>query len=79
MAKEALSEISYWTALDQAELDVLLWELVSCYWEHRKRCLVCGGLWTCAGMTEAVQAMEEWMFKRKLLSRMEALRWVSVA
>jgi hypothetical protein len=79
MAKEALSEISYWTALDQAELDVIIWELVSSYRKHREHCSGCGGLRTCAGMAEAVHAVEEWIFRRKLVSKMEALRWVSVA
>ena len=30
-----------WTAADDAELDVLVYALVTDYWEHRERCEAC--------------------------------------
>jgi hypothetical protein len=62
-----------WTELDQAELDLIVWELVTNYWVHRSRCERCRGNYACQGMAEAVHAMEEWRFGRQLRSRMEAL------
>jgi hypothetical protein len=78
-SRPTLSESSYWTALDQAELDVIIWELVSRTWEHRKSCHICSGFdpeghKSCAAFDKAVEAMSEWIFKRKLVSKMEALR-----
>jgi hypothetical protein len=36
-----LVDAPYWTAADQAELDVLLYALVDSYFEHRERCRAC--------------------------------------
>ena len=33
--------MSTWTGADQAELDALLWRLVSDYFEHRQNCRAC--------------------------------------
>ena len=32
---------AWWTAADEAELDVLVHALVAGYWEHRERCAAC--------------------------------------
>lgn len=63
-----------WTAADQAELDVLVWELVRAAWAHRE-CARCRELNTwCPPLAEAAGAVLDWRRGRRLLSRAEALR-----
>ena len=48
----------FWTAADQAELDVLLWALVSGYFEHRRRCATCAaGFPPCQHLQAAIEAL----------------------
>lgn len=67
-----------WTGADQAELDVLVWELVTRVPEHRRDCDLCAREraegWPCARVTEAIEAVLAWRVRRALLSRAERLR-----
>jgi hypothetical protein len=63
-----------WTQADQAELDVLLAELVGAGFAHRDCARCCSlGTW-CAPMAEAFEAVADWRWRRSLLSRAHALR-----
>jgi hypothetical protein len=66
----------WWTSADAAELDVLVWKLVSDYSEtHRPRCGVCrAGYPPCPQLREAVEAVVDWLTGRSLRSRAEWLR-----
>ena len=67
------------TAADEAELDCLVWELVTGYHEHRRRCRSCaasrqlGGL-PCPHLQAAIGAVVDWREARALLSTAQALR-----
>jgi hypothetical protein len=65
---------AWWTAADQAELDVVIWELVGAGFAHRD-CARCQELNTwCPPMAEAAEAVLTWRRGRNLLSRAEHLR-----
>ncbi len=67
------------TPADLAELDVLVWELVTGYFEHRQKCRACaasrqpGGL-PCAHLQAAIREVVDWREGRMLLSTAQALR-----
>jgi hypothetical protein len=67
-----------WTEADQAELDVVVWELLSRYEEHRARCPRCQAEretgWPCPRWREAWGLVEDWIARRQLLSRAQLLR-----
>jgi hypothetical protein len=64
----------WYTAADQAELDVLVWALVYGYFEHRERCGRCVGPEPCPHVQAAIREVVDWRDARALLSRAEALR-----
>ena len=65
----------WWTEADDAELDVLVHELVHGVFEHRPRCARCAdGYPPCPHVREAIEAVLEWRAARALLSRAEWLR-----
>jgi hypothetical protein len=68
----------WWTPADQAELDVLIWELVERVPEHRERCRRClvekETGFPCTAVTEAIEAVLEWRRARWLLSKAQYLR-----
>lgn len=55
----------WWTAADDAELDVLLFELVDGYFAHRDRCHDV----PCPHVGRAVEAVLDWRHARSLRSR----------
>ena len=68
-----------WTPADAAEQDVLIDELVRCYFEHLETCDACksrrGGYGEpCPKLRTAIDVVLEWRRRRELLSRAEALR-----
>lgn len=65
---------SLWTFADQAELDVLLWALVTGYFEHRERCARCDGPLPCPHVQAAIREVVDWRDARALLTRAEVLR-----
>jgi hypothetical protein len=68
-------ERRYWTAADQAELEVGIWELVSVLDDHRPRCDACAAGWPpCPVVGKAIDALLEWRERRALVSKAEALR-----
>jgi hypothetical protein len=68
---------AYWTAADQAELEVLAWELVGTVRKHRAACEVCeAGFPPCPRVTAAVEIAVEWVRGRELRSRAEYLRHI---
>jgi hypothetical protein len=75
MAFASLREQPWWTAADDAELDVLVSELVRRARQHRDHCSVCsaGGPW-CPGMVEALEIVIEWRDGRILRSKANYLR-----
>jgi hypothetical protein len=67
-----------WSEADAAELDALVWELVTLVPEHRARCKLCQdgrrtGL-PCPRVGEAIEAVLDWHRRRRLLSRAEWYR-----
>jgi len=65
----------WWTDADAAELDVLVYELVSGYFEHRPRCASCAAeQLPCPHFRKAIEVVVEWARTRELLSRAEHLR-----
>jgi len=69
-----------WSPADAAELDVLVWALVSGYSEHRKKCRACadepepGAPYPCPHLAGAIDVVLDWREARILLSRAHALR-----
>lgn len=65
----------WWTAADQAELDVLTHEFVDGAWEHQERCAVCsqGGPW-CKPLREALDVVLEFQQARDRMSKAQWLR-----
>lgn len=63
-----------WTAADQAELDVLLWELIDGYFDHRATCEPCQARANCPRWHDAIDVVLGWRHRRQLLSRAEQLR-----
>lgn len=67
----------WWTAADQAELDVLLWVLVTDVFEHRGKCRICldpARVLPCPRIGTAIGEVVEWYRLRVLLSKAEGLR-----
>jgi hypothetical protein len=70
---------AWWTAADDAELDVIVWALVGAGLAHRE-CAACRRLGRyCPPMAEAVEAVLDWRRARNLLSRAEHLRALQAA
>jgi hypothetical protein len=66
---------AYWTAADEAEFDVLAWELVRAIQEHAPACESCRAGWPpCPKVGAAIQAALDWQHGRMLSSRAEYLR-----
>ena len=65
----------YWTEADQAEHDLLVYELIKVAHAHRVGCTICktGGPW-CAPLGEALEAVVEWRQGRILRSKAAWLR-----
>lgn len=63
-----------WTAADTAELDVLINELVDCFFEHRETCAACKQRQPCPQLRIAIEVVIDWRRKRELLSTAENLR-----
>jgi len=64
-----------WTEADDAELDVLVDELVNGIGEHRPQCASCAaGFPPCPHIRRAIEAVLEWRKARELRSRAEWLR-----
>jgi hypothetical protein len=67
-----------WTEADRAEPAVLVWELVTLTQEHRARCPLCEDetrtRLPCPHVVEAIQAVLDWVVRRRLLSRADYLR-----
>lgn len=64
-----------WTAADTAELDVLINELVDCFFEHRETCVTCQThSAACTSLRTAIEVVLDWRRKRELLSTAENLR-----
>jgi hypothetical protein len=59
----------YWTAADDAELMVLVHELVDGICEHNEKCSVCsrGEAW-CTGVREAFDVVLDWIERRRAAS-----------
>jgi hypothetical protein len=70
-----LRDQPWWTAADDAELDVLVRELVSVAKQHANRCCVCskGGPW-CQGMAASLEVVVDWRDGRILRSKAGWLR-----
>jgi hypothetical protein len=66
----------FWTEADSAELDVLVNELVTGYFEHRHACRACvpNAMLPCPHVQRAIAVVVDWRDARWLLSRAEALR-----
>ena len=67
--------MSYWTAADAAELDVLILEFVRVHALHVPACEECrqGGLW-CKRLRDSFDAVVEWREGRELRSKATWLR-----
>jgi hypothetical protein len=68
--------VSYWTKADQAEVEVLINELVEEWWGHD-----CDGD-PCPHLAVALDVVESWMQRRLLKSRASYLReleWLETA
>lgn len=69
-----------WTAADAAEQDVLIDELVICYFEHLETCDKCQARRVrrgepCPRLQTAIEIVLDWRRRRELLSRAEELRF----
>jgi hypothetical protein len=67
---------TWWTDVDQAELDVLVFALVRDVFRHRARCADCaasGSGLCCSRVDDAIRAVLEWQRFRRLFSRAEWL------
>jgi hypothetical protein len=66
---------AWWTEADAAELDMLVHELASSYFEHRERCVSCAAAYPpCPHVRRAIEAVIAWRESRSLLSKAEYLR-----
>lgn len=75
------SKSSQWTPADQAELDVLTYELVDAYFAHRPNCDQClawderlTGSHPCHHLQAAIGIVIDWRTKRELRTAAEELR-----
>jgi hypothetical protein len=66
--------VTIWTDADQAELDLLVHELVTAEFLHRERCETCLIGIPCAPLRRAVEAVVWWRHGRMLRSRAAWLR-----
>jgi hypothetical protein len=64
-----------WSPADAAELDVLVWALISGYSEHREKCRACAeATYPCPHLAGAIDLVLNWRQARMLLSCAPALR-----
>lgn len=66
----------WWTDVDQAEFDVLVYALVRGVFRHCEHCAVCarsGSAVYCRSVDQAINEMLDWLQLRSLLSRAEYL------
>jgi hypothetical protein len=63
----------WWTDVDQAELDVLVYALVRGIFRHRPRCAACTESTICKAVDSAIDEVLQWVHLRALLSRAEYL------
>jgi hypothetical protein len=63
-----LAALPYWSAADQAELDLLTAELVKAAMIHRERCSCKAALPWCRSLRDALEAVVEWRDLRILQS-----------
>jgi hypothetical protein len=66
----------WWTEVDQAECDVLVYALVRGVFRHRERCAACarsGSAVYCGSVNRAIEELLEWLQLRSLLSHAEYL------
>lgn len=75
-------DVTAWTEADAAELDCLLDELVSGYFDHRDQCARCirwrgreTGATPCQHVRTAIDVVLEWRRRRELRTRAEELRY----
>jgi hypothetical protein len=64
----------YWTAADQAELDVLVCAFVDAAWTHGERCVTCKTGGWCEPLREGLDLVLEWRRRRLLHSEAAYLR-----
>jgi hypothetical protein len=64
----------WWTAADQAELDVLIGELVDLEFEHREHCQQCRAGEPCRAKREAIETVVDWRERRSARSFAVAMR-----
>lgn len=76
-----MSTSSHWSHADQAELDVILYELADAYAAHRPACAQCQaydarqpGSSPCQHLQAAIGIVLDWRERRHLLTRAEDLR-----
>ena len=75
MTLASLHEQPWWTDADEAELDVLVRELVVAAFVHRERCSICrAGLQWCPFMVAALDIVLDWREGRVLHSKASWLR-----
>ncbi len=65
-----MSGVTWWTAADQAEADLLVHELVTGFFDHRQWCRQP----VCPHLAEALKVILEWRRRRELLSIAARLR-----
>ena len=66
---------AYWTPADQAELDLLIGELVHVGFLHRERCPECAAIGRpCAKVADAIETVIDWRDRRMLRARAIYLR-----
>ena len=66
--------LKHFTPADLAELDVLIWALVTGVEEHAPRCALCAGPEPCPHVGRAIQEVLDWRAARLLLTQAERLR-----
>jgi hypothetical protein len=69
-----LAEQPWWTSADEAELDLLVHELVRVAFLHRDRCATCNRDRWCDALRDATAALLEWRAGRVLRSKAAWLR-----
>jgi hypothetical protein len=72
---KTLAAQPWWTAADDAELDLLVHEFVKAAFRHREACATCraGGPW-CQPLREAFEAALDWRDGRSFRSKAAWLR-----
>jgi hypothetical protein len=74
LPREAVRGNPWLTPADEAELDVVTFELVRRFFEHRDSCETCAAGGMCDGLRKALGAVVEWREARWLLSKAAWLR-----